>query len=160
MRRASLQNIFHLSSQLGDHPDHLLEKGPAVPAVPLQLREDLSVPEDAPTRRQQLAVKASWVTIRMVAPLRLSTSSRSSSSLEDLESRAPVGSSGQHPGGPGDDGPGGGAALLLSAGHLIGVLLQQSPMPSSSAVSSSPVPDCGGPGSEDRQGQGNVFQRR
>ena len=72
--------------------------------------------------------------------------------------QGPGGLVGQHQGGPGDDGPGGGAALLLSAGHLIGILVQTVPDAQQLRRLLHPVPDLGGRGAEDGQGQGNVFK--
>ena len=111
------------------------------------------------TRRQQLAVKASWVTIRMVAPpLPVEHLQPLQQQPGGFGVQGPGGLVGQHQGGPGDDGPGGGAALLLSAGHLIGILVQTVPDAQQLRRLLHPVPDLGGRGAEDGQGQGNVFK--
>ena len=66
-------------------------------------------------RWHQLAVKASWVTIRMVAPCCSFNSSMHSNSIPaDLESSAPVG----------HDGASRRHSLLLPAGKLVGELLK------------------------------------
>ena len=158
MRRASLQNIFHLSSQLGDHPDDLLEKGPAVPAVPLQLREDLSVPEEYHPAAAAGGEGVVGDHQNGGPPLPVEHLQPLQQQPGGFGVQGPGGLVGQHQGGPGDDGPGGGAALLLSAGHLIGILVQTVPDAQQLRRLLHPVPDLGGRGAEDGQGQGNVFK--
>ncbi len=77
------------------------------------------------TRPAWLAAFTEWVTIRMVWPWRLTSLNSSSRLSVDLESGAPGGFVRQHESRLGNQGTGHSGALFLTAGNLIGVLLQQ-----------------------------------
>ena len=72
--------------------------------------------------------------------------------------QGPGGLVGQHQGGVGDDGPGGGAPLLLSAGHLVGVLVQAVADAQQLGGLLHPGADLPRRSAHDGQGQSDVFK--
>ena len=67
---------------------------------------------------------------------------------------------GQHQGGPGDDGPGRSAALLLPAGHLVGVFVQTVLDAQQPGVLLHLFPDLSRRRPDDGQGQGDILKGR
>ena len=77
------------------------------------------------TRLALLAAAVEWVTMRMVWLRSLISSKTSSKAADDLESRAPVGSSARRISGSGDDGAGYCYTLFLTTRNLVRVFLLQ-----------------------------------
>ena len=74
--------------------------------------------------------------------------------------QGPGGLVGQDQIGPGDHGPGGGAALLLPPGHLIGILVQDALQPQQGGRLRHPRVDGPGGCAQDGKGQGDVLKAR